>query len=630
MISDQAVRELLYSLSDACPVLMWFSNPNAECLYFNKAWLECRGRSLEQEIGWGWLEGLHPDDRERSQDIFLSAFQERRPAQQEYRLRCADGSFRWFSDGSFPWFTPNGSYQGYIGFAHDITERKEAEEKELWLAAIVRDSVDAIIGETPDGIISSWNPGAERTYGYTAAEVVGQHISVLVPADHLPELERVMQTIRQGRMVPQHQTKQRHKDGRLFDVLATISPIKNKEGEIVGVSAIAQDLTEFMRLEQQYRQAQKLEAVGTLAGGVAHDFNNLLTVINGYSELLIGRLAPNHPLQDMVAEILKAGKQAGTLTRQLLAFSRQQVLEPKVLNLNVVLSDTDKMLRRLIGEDIILTTVLVPALGLVKVDPGQMQQVVMNLVVNARDAMPQGGKLTLETHNVTLDEGYSRTHLGVQPGRYSVLAVSDTGCGMDEATKARIFEPFFTTKGPGKGTGLGLAVVHGMVNQSGGHIEVYSELGHGTTFKLYFPHVQGPVSSGKSQPGVTTMPKGSETVLLVEDDDTVRALARHVLRSCGYTVLEAADGRKAVQLAESHQGPIDLLISDVVMPYLGGRQLAERLVALKPDLKVLFSSGYTDDAIVRHGVLQAEFAFLQKPFTPTALAQKVREVLDDR
>ena len=422
----------------------------------------------------------------------------------------------------------------------------------------------------------------------------------------------------------------RRKDGKLIDICVSVAPIPNRSSQVTGTSDIAHDITKIKRLEEKFRQVQKMEAIGTLSGGVAHDFNNLLTVINGYSELLISCLKPDDPMRELLAEIRKAGERAGTLTRQLLAFSRQQFLEPKVVDLNSVVADTEKWLRRLIGEDIILTAVLDPALGLVKVDPGQMQQVLMNLVLNARDAMPQGGKVTLETHNVTLDEDYSRTHFEVKPGRYTLLAVSDTGCGMDEATKARIYEPFFTTKGPAKGTGLGLAVVHGIVNQSGGHIEVYSELGLGTTFKLYFPHVQGPVPSGKPLPAITTMPKGNETVLLVEDEGAVRALARHVLRSCGYTVLEATNGREAVQLAESHQGPIDLLISDVVMPYLGGRQLAERLVTLKPNLKVLFSSGYTDDAVVRHGVLQAEFAFLRKPFTPTALAQKVRKVLDER
>jgi two-component system, cell cycle sensor histidine kinase and response regulator CckA len=334
-------------------------------------------------------------------------------------------------------------------------------------------------------------------------------------------------------------------------------------------------------------------------------------------------------MQELLAEIHKAGQQARTLTRQLLAFSRQQVLEPKVLDLNGVVTETENMLRRLIGEDIILTTVLDPALKPVKVDPGQIQQVLMNLAVNARDAMPQGGRLGVETGNITLDEAYRQTHPEVQPGAYSMLAVTDTGTGMDEATKARIFEPFFTTKGPGKGTGLGLAVVHGVVKQSGGHIEVYSELGQGTAFKVYFPQVKEALSSGESLSGIRTMPTGNETLLLVEDEDAVRALARHVLRSCGYTLLEAIDGGEAIRVAQNHDGPIHLVVSDVVMPHLGGRQLVERLEGVRPGLKMLFLSGYPDDAVVRHGILEADVAFLQKPFTPTALAQKVRAVLDE-
>ncbi len=312
-------------------------------------------------------------------------------------------------------------------------------------------------------------------------------------------------------------------------------------------------------------------------------------------------------MRDLLVEIHKAGEQEASLTRQLLMFSRQQVVEPKVLDLNAVIADTEKMLCRLIGEDIILTTALAPSLAAVKSDPGQLEQVLMNLSVNARDAMPQGGRLTIETRTVTLDDTCNRMHPQVRPGEYVLLAVSDTGTGMDPQTKARVFEPFFTTKGAGKGTGLGLAVVHGVVTQAEGHIEVYSEVGQGTTFKVYLPAVKERLESGKSVHGLHPLPRGSETFLLVEDEDAVR-LARHVLTACGYTVLGAADGRDAVRIAERHAGRIDLVVSDVVMPYLGGRQLVERLAAVRPGMKVLFLSGYTDDAVVRHGVLKADYA----------------------
>ncbi len=510
----------------------------------------------------------------------------------------------------------------------EIAARTRAEAAASQWAAVVQSSHVAIVGWTLDTLVVRWNPAAQRLYGYAKEEIIGKPVSLLIPPDRLDELTSILGQVRRGEAVKPFQTVRRRKDGGLIDVLLGVSPIKDAEGRLVGASGISHDITEARRLEEQYRQAQKMEAVGHLAGGVAHDFNNLLTVINGYSDLLLGRLGPEDPMRGLLAEIHKAGERAGSLTRQLLAFSRRQVLEPKVLDLNAVVSDTEKMLRRLIGEDVLLAVVLDPVLGRVKVDPGQMQQVLLNLAVNARDAMPQGGRLTIETRNVTLDEDYARTHPDIRPGEYAMLAVSDSGVGMDGATKARLFEPFFTTKGPGKGTGLGLATVYGIVKQSGGSIEVYSEPGQGATFKVYLPRVQEPVSSGKSFYGLRTMPRGSETVLLVEDEDAVRALAGHVLRSCGYAVLEAADGRQAVQVAEKHRGPIDLLVSDVVMPHLGGRQLAERLVAGRPGLKVLFLSGYTDDAVVRHGVLGADYAFLQKPFTTAGLAQKVREVLD--
>jgi two-component system cell cycle sensor histidine kinase/response regulator CckA len=502
-----------------------------------------------------------------------------------------------------------------------------ANEQRLQLAAIVESSEDAIIGCSLAGHVTIWNRGAERLFGYSADEVIGE-VTTTNPRLDWPDELKALKRVRKGEYVPPFETVRRRKDGKEVHVSVSISPIREPDGRIVGASLICRDVSERKRLERQVLHSQKMEAIGQLAGGMAHDFNNLLTIINGYSELLLSRLGPSDPMRQLLSEINRAGERAGGLTRQLLAFSRQQVLEPKVLDLNAVVSDTEKMLRRLIGEDIILTYVPSPSAERVKVDPGQLEQILMNLAVNARDAMPQGGRITIETRSVTLDELYAQSHPDARPGEYAMLAVSDTGCGMDDATKTHIFEPFFTTKGPGKGTGLGLATVYGIVKQSGGCIEVYSERGRGTTFKIYFPLVQEPVSPGKSFRGLPQLPHGSETVLLVEDEDAVRSLARHVLRSCGYTVLEADDGQRAVQLVEDHRGPIDLVVSDVVMPYLGGRQLVERLSALRPGLKVLFMSGYTDDAVVRHGVLTTDYAFLQKPFTPPILAQKVREVLD--
>jgi PAS domain S-box-containing protein len=392
---------------------------------------------------------------------------------------------------------------------------------------------------------------------------------------------------------------------------------------------LQRSLEELQRTQDQLVQARKMEAIGRLAGGVAHDFNNLLTAIIGYSELLLGELNPYDPRRGDVEEINKAADRAAVLTRQLLAFSRKQVLQPQVLDLNTTVSNMEKMLRRLIGEDIDLVTILDPALGQVKADPGQIDQVLMNLAVNARDAMPRGGKLTIETMNAYLDENYARQHVDVQPGSYVMLAVSDTGLGMDEETLSHLFEPFFTTKDVGQGTGLGLSTVYGIVKQSGGHLWVYSEPGQGTTFKVYLPRVEEAAEAAQRIQVPTESLQGREIVLLVEDADVVRDLARLVLLQRGYTVLEARDGEEAIQICEQHEGPVHLIVTDVVMPGgMSGRQLAERLATLRPEMKVLYMSGYTDNAIVHHGVLEPGMAFLQKPFAPEALARKVRETLD--
>jgi two-component system, cell cycle sensor histidine kinase and response regulator CckA len=378
--------------------------------------------------------------------------------------------------------------------------------------------------------------------------------------------------------------------------------------------------------EEQLRQSQKMEAVGVLAGGIAHDFNNLLSVILCYGDLSRSKLEPNDPLREDLDEIGKAAKRAADLTRQLLMFSRQQVLEPKVLLLNDVLAGMEKMFQRILGADVDLVSLPAPSLGRVRVDPSSLEQVIMNLIVNARDAMPRGGKITLETGDVLLDEEYAKHHLGVTPGPYVMLAVTDTGRGIDKATQARIFEPFFTTKDKGKGTGLGLSTVFGIVKQSGGSIWLYSEPGRGTTFKVFFPCVDEPSALVLAFDSPLTL-RGSETILLVEDDDQVRAVTSGLLQRNGYQVIEARNAGEAL-LQSERQEHIDLLLSDVVMPRMSGPELAKRLALTRPDMKVLCMSGYTDDSIVRHGVLEATMAFLQKPITMASLTAKVREVLD--
>ncbi len=405
--------------------------------------------------------------------------------------------------------------------------------------------------------------------------------------------------------------------------------------QIAGAIANAQLFTERLRaeqkaksLEEQLRQSQKIEAIGRLAGGIAHDFNNLLTVIKGYSELLLAKLKQGDPLKGNLEEIHRASQRATDLTRQLLAFSRRQILEFKILDLNTILRDMDKMLRRILSEDIELVTLFAEGIGKVRTDPGQVEQVILNLAVNARDAMPSGGKLTLETANVELDETFAQTHIEMKPGRYVMLSVSDTGVGMTPEVKEHLFEPFFTTKEEGKGTGLGLSTVYGIVKQSGGDIWVYSEPGQGTTFKIYLPRVEEGASALPHEGDKDSLPRGRETILLVEDELSVRGFAVQVLRENGYNLLEAVNGSEALRMVQEYAGEIHLLLTDVVMPQVGGKELAQKLKALRPNIKVLFTSGYTDNAIVHHGVLEPGVKFLQKPFSPAALAQKVREVLD--
>jgi len=419
-----------------------------------------------------------------------------------------------------------------------------------------------------------------------------------------------------------------HKNGALIWIEQHHVLVHGPGGVLLAIEGIARDITERKHLEEQFRQAQKMEAIGRLAGGVAHDFNNLLTVINGYSAQTLSELKKTDPLFEDIEEILKAGERAATLTRQLLAFSRRQVLKPETFDLNEVVADMDRMLRRMLGEDVELITVLAPALDPVHTDRGQIEQVIMNLVVNARDAMPSGGKLIIETAMANVDESYAQQHRSVVPGRYVMFAVSDSGLGMDEATQARIFEPFFTTKPLGQGTGLGLSTVYGIVQQSGGSVWVYSELGKGTTFKIYLPRAAHRAGTAEELHRPLKPAGGSETILVVEDDPSVAKLIRAVLQSNGYRVLEARSAEEALALVETSGDSIQLLVTDIVMPQINGWELKQRLTASRPRLRVLFMSGYTDNAIVQHGLLDPQTPFLQKPFTPTALVAKIREVLD--
>ncbi len=506
-------------------------------------------------------------------------------------------------------------------------DRERVEEERARLSLAVEQAAEAIVVTDAEGSIAYVNPAFEKVTGYQRGEILGQNPRILKSGKHDAEFYRALwDTLRRGEAWTGRFINRR-KDGTLYEAEAVISPVRDGAGRVVNFVAVQRDVTRERQLEEQVRQSQRIEAVGRLAGGVAHDFNNLLTIISGYGDLLLDRLGPEHPQRSHVSEIRKAADRAASLTRQLLAFSRRQVLTPQVVDLNSVVANLHNMLRRLIGEDIELLHVPGADLGPVRVDPGQMEQVILNLVVNARDAMPQGGKITIETGNAVLDENYAGGHIRVKPGPYVALAVSDTGCGMPPEIQTHIFEPFFTTKEQGKGTGLGLAMVYGIVKQSGGYIWVYSEVDRGTTFKIHLPRAElkvEPVETPRRAVGRT----GTETILLVEDEASVRSLVSGVLEQGGYKVLLARNGEDALVVSEQHKGPIHLLLTDVVMPEMGGPELAEHLRPFHRKMKVLYMSGYTDDSIVHHGVLSSSATFLQKPFTPDILAQKVREVLD--
>jgi two-component system, cell cycle sensor histidine kinase and response regulator CckA len=514
---------------------------------------------------------------------------------------------------------------------HDVFRRLQLQVRFMPLACIVWD---------PEYLIREWNPAAETIFGWSEAEAFGKDIrKLIVPPEERESrsvlFEKILGEDVDSRTISINTTK----SGKRISCEWFRTYLKDDAGNLAGVLSMANDITEEKKAEEalaqsleQLRQSQKIESVGRLAGGVAHDFNNLLTVIIGYCELMMIKIGEGNPLIQDLQEISKSADRAAALTRQLLAFSRRQILQPKVLEIDTVVPDMDKMLRRLIGEDIDLVTILGAGAGKVKFDPGQIEQAIVNLVINSRDAMPDGGTITIETANVELDEAFVRVHGGAWPGPHVMLAVSDTGCGMDPETLSKAFDPFFTTKEKGKGTGLGLSTVFGIVKQSGGCLYAYSEPGRGTAMKIYLPRVTGETApkDERRDAGFEIRLHGSETILLVEDEETLRKLASSILEGYGYTVLSAGNGEEALQLLNDSPGIPRLLVTDVVMPKMGGRELSDRIQATHPDTRVLYMSGYTDNAIVHHGVLDPGVSYLPKPFTPKALARKVREVLDGK
>jgi len=476
-----------------------------------------------------------------------------------------------------------------------------------------------------NGNITFWNAAAERTFGWSAAEVMGKPVPV-IPEDFKGEYQEWLQRFHLGLSVAGLERTRQKKDGSKIDVSIWTAALRDASGHVIGTIFVDNDVTEHKRLEEQFRQSQKLEAVGRLAGGVAHDFNNLLTVILGYVEMILLEPENSPSIQDSAREVQYAANRASTLTAQLLAFSRRQISQPKVLHLNDVVEHSLKMLRRVIGEDVEIAAHLDPDLRAVKVDPSQIDQLLVNLVVNSRDAMPHGGALTIETRNVILDDTYAGRHIGVSPGPYAMLAVSDTGGGMTPEVRDRIFEPFFTTKEAGRGTGLGLSIVYGIVKQNGGEILVYSEPGQGTTFKVYFPIAEEAEDVLAAENGANEL-GGHETILLCEDETSIRKLVRSLLVKKGYHVLEAESPLRAVEIAREYAEPIHLLLTDVVMPQMSGFELARELAETRPSMKVLYTSGYTDNRLSGTWVMEPGAPFLQKPFTASSLGKKVREAL---
>jgi len=649
--AEEALRrseEMLKNILSASPVAISYVEAG-KLKWTNQAMIDM----FQYELGADYLgkraRYFYSSDEEykRVLKIFRTSLKDGKLPETEAKFRRKDGSI-FYGQMKISALDAENLRRGTISAIADITEQKKAQEAlhrsreefrrlyeqskraEDLYRSLLNSSADAVIVYDLKGNAQYVNESFTQIFGWTLEELQGDRWPH-VPESRLDESRaKVDQLIREGAPLRGIETKRLTKEGRLLDISASASRYHDHEGKPAGMLVVLRDVTERKRLEEQLRQAVKMEAIGRLAGGVAHDFNNLLTAIIGYTNLLMQQIPRESSQREKLGQIFRAAERAATLIGQLLAFSRKQVLAVKVLDFNQVVGCWEEVLRRLIGEDIQLTISLGDSLGRVKADPGQIEQILMNLVVNARDAMPSGGKLTIETSNAVLDYEYSQTHPEVEAGPYVMFSVSDSGYGMDDDTLSRIFEPFYTTKEKGLGTGLGLSTVYGIVKQHRGHISVYSELGRGTTFKVYLPQVDQSADHSEFIPVTTLRPHGKETVLVVEDEEIVRDLASEALNMLGYSVLAAADSEEARAMSSHHDGSIDLLLTDVVLPGMDGRSLFEILSLLRPKMKVLYVSGYTENFVVHHGILDPGVNFLPKPFTVDGLARKVREVLDQR
>jgi PAS domain S-box-containing protein len=633
-IAEEILRdseERFRKMADNAPALIWMDNQQGENVYFNERFVKFTGKSLEQLLGIKWLELVHPNDREFALSIYEDARAKSEPYELEYRVLRYDGEYRWLLDYGTPRLSTDGQFLGYIGCCFDVSDPRQANmalrQTERRLSSVINSFPLMLFSIDREGrILFSEGKGLEAL---ELQEETLDGIMVEELENYYPEIASFFWILLSGNPL---QTRLQIRD-RYFDLQGI--PQYHYDGSFGGALAVILDITEqkkaedaLRRSEEQFLASQRLESIGRLAGGIAHDFNNLLTAINGYAELLLLDLPEPDGNRESLLEIKNAADRATSLTRQLLAFSRKQVLQPRTFNLNQIIDELEKMLKRLIGEDIELITILNPDLYNVKADPGQVEQVILNLVVNARDAMPNGGKIIIETANAYMDPDYVDNHNGTRAGEYALLTVSDTGSGMTPEIKTHIFEPFFTTKEAGKGTGLGLSTVYGIIKQSGGNIWVYSEPGLGSTFKIYLPRIgeETPIYQSGATP-TDLIPTNTTTILLVEDEDNVRKLVRRLLESYQYRVLEANNGATAFELLEKNNTGIDLLLTDVVMPLVGGPALAANLRPRFPGLKVIYMSGHTDKAAFHNGLLDESEYFLQKPFNRATLALKLKEVL---